>query len=78
MAVKCVMKCLSKTSADYEGAPVQVALEPRYTDDAGNRINEEFARYTPCGRLDLTIDNPPAAEQFEEGAYYEVLLTKRS
>jgi hypothetical protein len=55
-----------------------VHLSPRYADDQGNRFLNDFARYTPSGEMRLTIDNPPAAEQFEEGAFYDLVITRRA
>lgn len=39
--------------------------------DNGIEENARFARYTPSGKVELTVDNPPAQEFFELGkAYY--------
>lgn len=32
--------------------------------------NKSFAKYTPSGRLEITVDNPSALEQFKLGGYY--------
>lgn len=76
MNVKCVFQCLSKSEPGCEDGPVQVVLEPRYGDPKGNKFINDFSRYTPCGRFEMTVDNPPAATQFEVGAYYEITLSK--
>lgn len=34
--------------------------------------NAQWARYTPCGQVLLTIDNPPAARFFKQGRLYYV------
>lgn len=34
--------------------------------------NKEWSRYTPSGRIEMQIDNPAAAEQFEIGKDYLV------
>ena len=40
------------------------------TDD-GIPENERYHKYTPQGLIELTIDNPPAADQFEvDKAFY--------
>lgn len=59
----------------YEPGPDQVAvvLEPvqRATDD-----NVEWSRYTPVGRLEMTITNPDAYRQFVVGQDYYLELRK--
>lgn len=77
MSVKCVMQCLSKTEPAYPEGPVQVVLQPMYSDDKGNRFLNDFARYTPCGRVELTIDNQSATDQFQVGQYYDLVFTER-
>lgn len=32
--------------------------------------NRRFAKYTPSGRFEMVIDNPPAQALFELGKYY--------
>lgn len=34
-----------------------------------------FAKYTPNGKLEMTVDNPPAQSQFTLGEYYWLDLT---
>jgi hypothetical protein len=47
----------------------QVKLVP-VTDD-GIPENERFHKYTPSGSLEMTIDNPPAADYFKpQHEYY--------
>lgn len=31
--------------------------------------NKRYHKYTPSGTLEITIDNPPAAEQFKLGSH---------
>ncbi len=38
--------------------------------------NKRFAKYTPSGRLELTVDNPPAQEFFELGKSYYLDFTE--
>lgn len=63
---------LTKTT-DQNGNPweyhqTNVSLAPVYVDNdqrkAGNTENEVFGRYTPNGKIELTIKNDAAAEQF--------------
>lgn len=77
MSVKCVFQCTrKKPQGDHEGAPIGVTLEARYGDPKGNKFINDFARYTPSGRMEFVVDNPAAAEQFEEGAYYAITLER--
>lgn len=79
MSVKCVFQCTGKKpQGDHEGAPIGVTLEARYGDPGGNKFINDFSRYTPCGRMEMTVDNPPAAEQFEVGGYYVITLERHA
>jgi hypothetical protein len=37
--------------------------------------NEEWSKYTPAGKLEMTITNPDAISQFKVGEYYFVDFT---
>jgi hypothetical protein len=52
-------------------APTEsVVLAPATGED-----NKTWARYTPCGRIEMQIDNPPALEQFHIGQTFFVDFT---
>jgi hypothetical protein len=38
--------------------------------------NQRFHKYTPSGRLEITIDNPSAAEYFQLGKQYYLDFTE--
>lgn len=41
----------------------------------GSADNETWSKYTPSGQLQMTISNPAAAEQFEQGKEYFIDIT---
>lgn len=49
-----------------------VLLDPVYS---GSEENKEFFKYTPGGSIYLNVVNPPALEQFKQGAEYYVDFT---
>ncbi len=71
MAVNAVLKCTKK-----EGS--SISLDAMYSDDKGERILQGFAVSTPYAHLQMTVDNPAAAEQFEPGKFYDVVFTPRA
>jgi hypothetical protein len=38
--------------------------------------NQRYHKYTPNGSIEMTIDNPPASEQFEPGKQFYVDFTQ--
>ena len=44
--------------------------------DTVTEENRKFAKYTPSGTLQITVDNPPAQEFFELGKTYYLDFTK--
>lgn len=50
-----------------------VTLHP--VQDDGIPENQRFHQYTPGGEISLTIDNPPASDQFQLGRSYYVDFT---
>jgi hypothetical protein len=56
-----------------------------YTDDAttvllravtsGSEENKSFWKYTPSGTIQMTISNPNAAAEFEDGQEYYIDFT---
>lgn len=45
-----------------------------YTDDAGNRINQEWAKYTPALNIEMTVIDS-VAEGLMVGQAYELTFT---
>lgn len=63
MSVRAKMQCQSKDGN-------QVTLYAVVDDE-----NKTWAQYTPCGSVQMTIDNPTALERFEVGKHYFVDFT---
>ena len=51
-----------------------VILVPVMAD--GIPENERFHKATPSGKLEMFIDNPPAADQFTAGKFFYVDFTE--
>jgi hypothetical protein len=60
-----------RTQRYNEEGPVEVVLTPNY-GTAENPKNAEWAKATPSGKIEMTIDNPAASEQFELGREFTV------
>lgn len=57
---------------DY-GQSKKVKLFAVYEPPLGdNAENKGFTRATPWGEISMTVDNPAAAVEFRQGAYYYV------
>jgi hypothetical protein len=54
--------------------------EPRQPDETyeerWQRVNEGWSAATPNGALSMTVTNPAALEQFEQGQYYLLSFEK--
>lgn len=68
---RCKFVC-EKSAPQWEGASSRnVTLRAQYESPTPVPEDEAFSRYTPCGHLDMTIDNPALDTFFEPGkAYY--------
>lgn len=53
----------------------QVAVELWPVTD-GSEENKNFWKYTPAGKIEMTIDNPEAVKQLELGKEFYVDFTK--
>lgn len=62
--------CLVEVRKSSSNPTAQTLIfEPRYTKSSGE--DKSYSRYTPSGRLEMLVDNPPVLERFELGkAYY--------
>jgi hypothetical protein len=65
-----------KTKQWSKGAPSQTTVELDAVWADGIEENKRYAKYTPSGKIELTIDNPPALEFFEIGKYVYVDFTE--
>lgn len=54
------------------GGGIGVTLQPNYQDAEGKRINQEWSEATPNGRIEMTITNPSASDQFALGREFTV------
>lgn len=71
MSVRAKFLCKTvevNTGAENEGS---VILEP-VISAVDNEENDQFFRYTPDGRIEMSILNPSALSQFEAGKEYYV------
>lgn len=73
MSVIAKFRCDSVT--DFGGRK-NVVLHPVYEGSLPDDENTRFNRASPSGKLELTIDNPAAAIQFEPCAEYYLEFTK--
>lgn len=53
------------------GQPVRVITMYAVGDD-GNKENASFARWTPSGTIEFTLDNPALKDEFKPGQFYYV------
>jgi hypothetical protein len=73
MAVRAKMTCvMNKVDAQYPDQQ-QVRLEAVYSN--GDDANASWSKDTPSGRLELSITNPEAFNQFVVGKTYHVDFT---
>lgn len=68
-----VAQTASQPSTEATNAPIgqeQIELAPVYGDD-----NKPWSKFTPCGRLSLTITNPDVIGQFKPGQVHFIDIT---
>jgi hypothetical protein len=56
---------------------VELEFNANYADDNGNRVNEEWSRYTPNLYLRMFVTED-AARHFEQGKAYTLTFTPES
>lgn len=64
MNVRCKMKCVEVTA--FEGVTRKVVFSAVCADEVPE--NQRYHKYTPSGRIELTITNPDVV--YEPGALY--------
>ena len=67
MSVRAKFKCTNKV--EQEDGSAFIVMEPV---SCGSKENEEFFRYTPCGKLEIGTINAKAAMQIEQGKEYYI------
>lgn len=71
MAVRAKFRLNSITHYEWDSKKLQFAAQLDHTIPE----NEKFTKNTPCGNLEITIDNPAAVEQFVIGKCYYLDFT---
>lgn len=70
MSIQAKLQCTNLMQAVNQESPVLTAVT------ATSEENKRWAKYTPSGRLELTITNPAAFGFFEPGDEYLVTIEK--
>lgn len=52
-----------------------IVMAPVFGTYGDGKVNESWSRYTPSGKLEMTVTNPAAIEKFEVGRAYFVDFT---
>lgn len=66
-------KFIVQTVTDWANGQRVVKLEAVIS--SGDDSNKSWAKYTPNGKLEMTIDNPPAAAAFTPGKVFYLDFT---
>jgi hypothetical protein len=71
--VRAKFQVIAKDAVEGSAA-VKVVLEPRYDDTTPE--DQRYAKYTPAGRIEMQVDNPPASDQLVVGKTFYVDFTE--
>lgn len=71
---RCKFVCDKAQKAEV-GTHVNVELRAQYEQDNPTPEDERFSRYTPCGFMQMTIDNPALDGFFQPGKAYYLDIT---
>lgn len=74
MAVRGKFKVSEVRTHDWSPTGVTVVLNA-VTGESGIPEDERYHKYTPSGKIEMFVDNPPAAEQFKLGQAFYVDFT---
>jgi hypothetical protein len=77
--VRAKFRCTSKnirTSAGPFGMATPVDTEEVHLEAVQGEENKEWSKWTPCGQLSMTINNPGALDAFEVGKDYYLDFTQ--
>ena len=78
-AITAVVKIYSKEPVSFAGSgegESRISFIAPYTDAEGKRINEEWAKYTPCLTLQMNVLDS-IAEKFESDKTYLLTFTPK-
>jgi hypothetical protein len=64
---------ITKWNAEHPGQ-TQVVLQPQY--DSSIEEDRRYAKATPAGKIEMTVDNPAALEQLALGKAFYVDFTE--
>lgn len=65
-----------KHSCDHTGAVAYEELElSAVTGSSGDEVNKQWSKWTPCGRLTMTINNPDAMRKLLPGQEVYIDIT---
>lgn len=59
---------------DYGNDLKQVCLEAVYDD--GIPENQRFSKHTPSGKIEISMTNPAASDQFKPGKSFYLVFTE--
>ncbi len=73
--VRAKFRCIEKVSRTSSGSYGPTPDKPVDTEEVKfaavmGEENKEWSKWTPCGSLTMTINNPEALEQFKIGEFY--------
>jgi len=68
--VRAKFRFIEKTDMHWSSTAKKLVFQPEY--DTSIPEDQRFAKATPSGRFEMTVDNPSALEQFELGKTYYV------
>lgn len=52
-----------------------IVMQPVFGSYGDGQVNESWAKYTPSGKIELSVTNPAAIDQFDVGRAYFVDIT---
>ena len=73
MTVRAKFMLHEKTLLAYSPSAAKLVFYPQY--DTSIPEDQRFAKATPSGRFEMTVDNPAALDQFELGKAYYIDFT---
>ena len=75
MAVRAKFRVIERTERTYSSAPAPKTQESVKLIAVTDEANKSWAKYTPSGSIEMSIDNPAALDQFKVGDVFFVDFT---